>query len=85
MVELRRPWSERLHWVLIWAVIIALGGATAWLFTDSLTAPAECRAAYARAKTALDSTIVDQTIPITRRTDGMQRVSCGVLRQTGKL
>lgn len=85
MVVLRRPWSERLQWVIIWAAIIAIGAVSAWLFTDSLTAPAECRQAYARAKTSVDSAIVDQTIPITRRTDGMQRVSCGVLRQTGKL
>jgi hypothetical protein len=85
MVELRRPWSERFQWVMIWTVIIALGALTAWLLPYRPVASAQCREAYAKAKTALDSTIVDQTIPITSRTDGMQRVSCGVLRQTGKL
>jgi hypothetical protein len=88
-VELRRSWTERpWRFVAIAAAIVAAIALWAlYLRMADVRGASVCRQAYAAARTAADSALVDAqgTGAAMSRLDASYNVSCGELRMRGEL
>ena len=82
IVELK---GDRRRWYL-WLVLAVLALATAvWAspYLFDFQTRAECRNRYAAAKTAADTTQIDEFIPMVTRRQAVSPISCGMLRKQG--
>ncbi|HEX5436480.1 MAG TPA: hypothetical protein VFW98_04945 [Gemmatimonadaceae bacterium] len=86
------PWRGRFAaWPIVLGIAAIVGIVLVVEFVlaaDPGTQPeaAECRAAYERARTAVDSAAVDAQRPLVRRQSAApSRLSCGELRRSGEL
>lgn len=86
MVELRESFLHRMRWYVlvslgllaIFAAFVLFGG------RGDLVGAAWCRAQYAQAGSAADTTGVDAMTPPFEGRTSAPRVACGVLRETGR-
>ena len=91
-LTVRTPWSDRVG-AIVGAILVALLVLSLlwWEYASARhpgllsLAVEECRVDYGRARTAADSTRVDQLIPATGAQKGWRAQSCGLLRHSGAL
>ena len=84
MVELR---EDRSRWLWLAAALL-LAGLLIWFTVLRATdwrVRGECRARYAKARTAADTARVDEAVPAATRNEMVSPVTCGVLRSAGRL
>ena len=77
-----------LGWLLLAALLVALFWGLGYLparHPGMLTGSEECLAAYRRARTAVDSAIVDAQRPVLLREKSPNAMNCGALRRSGHL
>jgi hypothetical protein len=88
-VELREPWSDRVRRVALAAIaLIAVAvAATLYLRVSEARGAPTCARAYAEARTAADTALIDtqKADPEPGRVEAAYRVTCGELRQRGRL
>lgn len=88
-MELREPWSDRLRRLLavVIGVIVAIGVASLLLRIAERSGAPSCAEAYAAARTAPDTALVDaqRTGAATGRLDAAYNASCGELRLRDQL
>ena len=88
-MELREPVSDRWRRWSIVAIALAVGIVTAWVYLrmSERRGAAGCIQAYAAARTAADSALVDVQAPdaASGRLDAAYGVSCGELRLRDRL